>query len=88
MIAVRPYWHTDHYWQVDFDTDEMMVLVGMEAGCRAAAGAGGEDDGGSKPAASLQTGSTVVAFQRCSTKLVLQSCTLGWRNSESITKRE
>ena len=32
QIAVRPYTHTDHYWQVYFDTNEMMVRVGKEAG--------------------------------------------------------
>ncbi len=32
VIAVRPYCHTDHYWQVYFDTNEMMVRVGREAG--------------------------------------------------------
>jgi small conductance mechanosensitive channel len=32
VIAVRPYCHTDHYWQVYFDTNEMMVRVGQEAG--------------------------------------------------------
>ncbi|NJD32468.1 MAG: mechanosensitive ion channel family protein [Gammaproteobacteria bacterium] len=32
VIAVRPYAHTDHYWQVYFDTNEMIVRVGREAG--------------------------------------------------------
>jgi small conductance mechanosensitive channel len=32
VIAVRPYCHTDHYWQVYFDTNEMMVRIGKEAG--------------------------------------------------------
>jgi small conductance mechanosensitive channel len=32
VIAVRPYCHNDHYWQVFFDTNEMMVRVGNEAG--------------------------------------------------------
>lgn len=32
VIAVRPYCHTDHYWQVYFDTNEMMVRVAQEAG--------------------------------------------------------
>jgi small conductance mechanosensitive channel len=32
VIAVRPHCHTDHYWQVYFDTNEMMVRVGKEAG--------------------------------------------------------
>ncbi|MDP2007498.1 MAG: mechanosensitive ion channel family protein [Rubrivivax sp.] len=32
VIAVRPYCHTDHYWQVYFDTNEMMVRVSREAG--------------------------------------------------------
>jgi small conductance mechanosensitive channel len=32
VIAVRPYCHTDHYWQVYFDTNEMMVRVAREAG--------------------------------------------------------
>jgi small conductance mechanosensitive channel len=32
IIAVRPYCHTDHYWQVYFDTNEAMVRVAKEAG--------------------------------------------------------
>ncbi len=32
VIAVRPYCHTDHYWQVYFATNEMMVRVDQEAG--------------------------------------------------------
>lgn len=32
VIAVRPYCHTSNYWQVYFDTNEMMVRVGKEAG--------------------------------------------------------
>lgn len=32
VIAVRPYCHNDHYWQVYFETNEMMVRVGKEAG--------------------------------------------------------
>jgi small conductance mechanosensitive channel len=32
VISVRPYTHTDHYWQVYFDTNEMLVRVGKEAG--------------------------------------------------------
>lgn len=32
IIAVRPYCHTDHYWQVYFDTNEAMVRVAQEAG--------------------------------------------------------
>ena len=32
VIAVRPYCHTNHYWQVYFDTNEAMVRVGKEAG--------------------------------------------------------
>jgi small conductance mechanosensitive channel len=32
VIAVRPYTHTDHYWQVYFDTNAMMVRVAQEAG--------------------------------------------------------
>jgi small conductance mechanosensitive channel len=31
VIAIRPYCHNDHYWQVYFDTNEMMVRVGDEA---------------------------------------------------------
>ncbi len=30
-IAVRPYTHNDHYWQVWFDTNEAIVRVGAEA---------------------------------------------------------
>jgi small conductance mechanosensitive channel len=32
VIAVRPYCHTDHYWQVYFDTNEAIVRVGRDAG--------------------------------------------------------
>ncbi len=32
VISVRPYAHTDHYWQVYFDTNEMIVRVCKEAG--------------------------------------------------------
>ena len=32
VIAVRPYCHTDHYWQVYFATNEMMLRVSKEAG--------------------------------------------------------
>lgn len=32
VIAVRPYTHTDHYWQVYFDTNEAIVSVATEAG--------------------------------------------------------
>jgi small conductance mechanosensitive channel len=32
VIAVRPYCHTDHYWQVYFDTNEAIVRVAREAG--------------------------------------------------------
>lgn len=32
VIAVRPYCHNDHYWQVYFDTNEAMIRVGSEAG--------------------------------------------------------
>ncbi|KQW65580.1 MAG: mechanosensitive ion channel family protein [Methylibium sp.] len=32
QIAVRPYTHTDHYWQVYFDTNEAIVRVCQEAG--------------------------------------------------------
>ncbi len=32
VIAVRPYCHNDHYWQVYFDTNEMIVRVSGEAG--------------------------------------------------------
>ena len=32
VIAVRPYCHTDHYWQVYFDTNEMILRVAKEAG--------------------------------------------------------
>jgi small conductance mechanosensitive channel len=31
VIAVRPYCHTDHYWQVYFDTNEAIVRVCREA---------------------------------------------------------
>jgi small conductance mechanosensitive channel len=32
VISVRPYTHTDHYWQVYFDTNETIVRVCKEAG--------------------------------------------------------
>jgi small conductance mechanosensitive channel len=32
VIAVRPYTHNDHYWQVYFDTNEAIVRVAREAG--------------------------------------------------------
>lgn len=32
VIAVRPYTHTDHYWQVWFDTNAAIVRVAGEAG--------------------------------------------------------
>lgn len=32
VIAVRPYTHTDNYWQVYFDTNEAIVRVCKEAG--------------------------------------------------------
>jgi small conductance mechanosensitive channel len=32
QIAVRPYAHTDHYWQVYFDTNEAIVRVCQDAG--------------------------------------------------------
>lgn len=32
VIAVRPYCHTDHYWQVYFDTNEAMLRVAQQAG--------------------------------------------------------
>ncbi len=32
VIAVRPYCHTDHYWQVYFDTNEAILRVAREAG--------------------------------------------------------
>ena len=32
VLAVRPYCHTDHYWQVYFDTNEAIMRVCREAG--------------------------------------------------------
>ena len=32
VLAVRPYCHTDHYWQVYCDTNETIVRVAREAG--------------------------------------------------------
>lgn len=32
VISVRPYTHTDHYWQVYFDTNEAIVKVCQDAG--------------------------------------------------------
>ena len=31
VLAVRPHCHTDHYWQVTFDTNQMMLRVSKEA---------------------------------------------------------
>ena len=31
VIAVRPFCHTDHYWQVYFDTNKAIAAVGAEA---------------------------------------------------------
>lgn len=32
VIAVRPYCHNDHYWQVYFDTNEAIIRTAAEAG--------------------------------------------------------
>ncbi len=32
VLAVRPYCHTDHYWQVYFDTNEAIIRVARESG--------------------------------------------------------
>jgi small conductance mechanosensitive channel len=32
VLAVRPYTHTDHYWQVYFDTNKAIIAVAGEAG--------------------------------------------------------
>jgi small conductance mechanosensitive channel len=32
VLSVRPYTHTDHYWQVYFDTNEAILRVAQEAG--------------------------------------------------------
>ena len=32
VVSVRPYCHTDHYWQVYFDTNEAILRVAKEAG--------------------------------------------------------
>jgi small conductance mechanosensitive channel len=32
VISVRPYTHTDNYWQVYFDTNEAMTRVAMDSG--------------------------------------------------------
>ena len=32
MLAVRPYCHTDHYWQVYFDTNKVIKDALGEAG--------------------------------------------------------
>lgn len=32
VLAVRPYCHTDHYWQVYFDTNKVIRDIGGEAG--------------------------------------------------------
>ncbi len=29
---MRPYTHTDHYWQVYFDTNETLLRIAREAG--------------------------------------------------------
>ena len=31
-LVVRPYCHNDHYWQVYFDTNQVLLAVGAEAG--------------------------------------------------------
>ena len=31
VIAVRPYCHTDHYWQVYFDTNAAIIRTAQEA---------------------------------------------------------
>jgi small conductance mechanosensitive channel len=38
VISVRPYTHTDHYWQVYFDTNEALARVCTENGWKAPAG--------------------------------------------------
>jgi small conductance mechanosensitive channel len=38
VISVRPFTHTDHYWQVWFDTNEAIVKVCAEAGWPVPAG--------------------------------------------------
>jgi small conductance mechanosensitive channel len=32
VLAVRPFTHTDHYWQVYFETNKAIVAVAGEAG--------------------------------------------------------
>jgi small conductance mechanosensitive channel len=32
VLAVRPYCHTDHYWQVNFDTNKLIAKTFGEAG--------------------------------------------------------
>ena len=32
VLAVRPYCHNDHYWQVYFDTNDAITRVAQEAG--------------------------------------------------------
>jgi len=32
VIAIRPYCHNNHYWQVYFDTNKAISEVGAEAG--------------------------------------------------------
>jgi small conductance mechanosensitive channel len=32
ILAVRPYTHTDHYWQVHFDGNQAIIAVATEAG--------------------------------------------------------
>jgi small conductance mechanosensitive channel len=32
VVAVRPFTHNDHYWQVYFDTNEAILRVAREAG--------------------------------------------------------
>jgi hypothetical protein len=34
-LAVRPYCHNDHYWQVYFDTNQVIRSVGVQRGYRA-----------------------------------------------------
>jgi small conductance mechanosensitive channel len=35
VIAVRPFCHNNHYWQVYFDTNQAIAEVGAEAGYQA-----------------------------------------------------
>jgi len=82
---------TDHCWHLYFDTNEAVKRVAKEAGWPAPTPTRimkTRPARGQPVVRGRQTGTTVVPFQRCRTKLVLQSCTLGCLSRLSMMKRE